>query len=91
MIEGSGSGSIPLTNASGSRRPKNIWIRWIRIRIRNTEHYDPNPGVNATQVNLNTTTNMLSEIFNYSGEDFLISTSYGQLSDLFKDDLGTAQ
>jgi hypothetical protein len=29
-----GSGSIPLTNGSGSRRPKNIWIR--RIRIRNT-------------------------------------------------------
>ncbi len=36
MIEGSGSGSIPLTNGSGSgfRRPKNMWIRWIRIRIR---------------------------------------------------------
>ena len=31
MIEGAGSGSIPLTNGSGSRRPKNIWIR-----IRNT-------------------------------------------------------
>jgi hypothetical protein len=44
MIEGSGSGvgtgseSIPLTNGSGSEssRPKNTWIRWIRIRIRNT-------------------------------------------------------
>jgi hypothetical protein len=35
MIEGSGSGSIALTN--GSRRPKNMWIRWIRIRIRFTE------------------------------------------------------
>ncbi len=38
MIEGSGprvgSGSIPLT--SGSGWPKNMWIRWIRIRIRNT-------------------------------------------------------
>jgi hypothetical protein len=36
MIEGSGSGdgSVPLTSGSGSRRPKNIWIR--RIRIRNT-------------------------------------------------------
>ncbi len=34
MIEGSGSGSVPLTNGSGSRRPKNILIR--RIRIRNT-------------------------------------------------------
>ncbi len=40
MIEGSGSGSraksgsIPQTNGSGSRRPKNMWIRWIRIRIR---------------------------------------------------------
>jgi hypothetical protein len=35
MIEGSGvgSGCIPLTNGSGSRRPKNTWIR---IRIRNT-------------------------------------------------------
>jgi hypothetical protein len=30
MIEGSGSGSKPLTNGSGSGRPKNIWIRWIR-------------------------------------------------------------
>jgi hypothetical protein len=37
MIEGSGSGSIPLTSGSGSWRPKNMWIRWIRIRIRNTE------------------------------------------------------
>ncbi len=38
LIEESGSGSIPLTNGSGSRRPKNMWIRWIeiRIRIRNT-------------------------------------------------------
>ncbi len=27
MIEGSGSGSIPLTNGSGSMRPKNMWIR----------------------------------------------------------------
>jgi hypothetical protein len=36
LKEGSGSGSragsIPLTNGSGSRRPKNMWIRWIRIR-----------------------------------------------------------
>jgi hypothetical protein len=34
MIEGSGSragsGSIPLTSGSGSGRPKNMWIRWIR-------------------------------------------------------------
>ncbi len=32
---GSGSGSKPLTSGSGSRsrRPKNMWIRWIRIRI----------------------------------------------------------
>jgi hypothetical protein len=36
MIEGSGSGSTPLTSGSGSGRPKNMWIRWIRIRIRNT-------------------------------------------------------
>jgi hypothetical protein len=36
MIEGSESGFIFLTrgSGSGSRRPKNIWIR--RIRIRNT-------------------------------------------------------
>ncbi len=42
MIEGSGSGSIPLTSGSGSGsgswRPKNMWIRWNRIRIRNTEN-----------------------------------------------------
>ncbi len=41
LIEGSGSGagsgSIPLTSGSGSGRPKNMWIRDIRIRIRNTE------------------------------------------------------
>ncbi len=35
---GSGSGSKPLTSGSGSGRPKNIWIRWIRIRIS-----DPDP------------------------------------------------
>ncbi len=34
---GSGSGSRHLTNGSGSGRPKNTWIRWIRIRIRNTD------------------------------------------------------
>ncbi len=47
MIEGSGSGagsgagSIHLTSGSGSGRPKNMWIRWIRIRlrIRNTALY----------------------------------------------------
>ena len=27
VIEGSGFGSIPLTNGSGSRRFKNMWIR----------------------------------------------------------------
>jgi hypothetical protein len=32
MTERSGSGSIPLTNGSGSGRPKNLWIRWILIR-----------------------------------------------------------
>jgi hypothetical protein len=32
MIEG--SGSKLLTNGSGSGKPKNMWIRWIRIRIR---------------------------------------------------------
>jgi hypothetical protein len=42
--EGSGSGSIPLTNESGfgSRRPKNMWIRWIQIRIRNTASFNFN-------------------------------------------------
>jgi hypothetical protein len=49
MIEGSGPGvgvgSIPLTGfGSGSRRPKNMWIRCIRIRIRNTAIYSPPPG-----------------------------------------------
>jgi hypothetical protein len=34
--EGSGSGTIPLTSGSGSWMPKNMWIRLIRIRIRNT-------------------------------------------------------
>ncbi len=32
MIEGSGSGPILLTNGSGFGRPKNMCIRWIRIR-----------------------------------------------------------
>ncbi len=36
MIEGSGSGFTPMTNRSGSERPKNMCIRWIRIRIRNS-------------------------------------------------------
>jgi hypothetical protein len=31
MIEGSGSGSM-MTNGSGFGRPRNMWIRWIRIR-----------------------------------------------------------
>jgi hypothetical protein len=34
MVEGSGFGSIPQTYGSGSGRPKNMWIRWIQIRIR---------------------------------------------------------
>ncbi len=40
MIEG--SGSIPLTygSGSGSRRPKNMWIRRIRIRIPNTAQHN---------------------------------------------------
>ncbi len=56
MREGSGFGSIPLTSGSGSEagRPKNMWIRWIRIRIRirntgqNTRirfRKDPNPDL----------------------------------------------
>ncbi len=55
MIEGSGSGSIPLTSGSGSWRPKNTWIRirirntasnwWIRIREaqRHVDPVDPDP------------------------------------------------
>ncbi len=42
MIEGSGS---------GSGRPKNMWIRWIRIRIRNTgfQHWQINFKDNKTK------------------------------------------
>ncbi len=40
---GSGSGSIHLT--SGSGRPKNMWIRWIRIRIRNTAYKEIIPDL----------------------------------------------
>jgi hypothetical protein len=36
---GSGSGSIPLTIGSGSGRPKNMWIRWIRIRNTAYKHW----------------------------------------------------
>jgi hypothetical protein len=49
MIEGSrsGSGSIPLTNGSGSgsRRPKNMWNRWIRIQEaqKHVDPVDPDP------------------------------------------------
>jgi hypothetical protein len=41
IIEGSGFGSKPLTSGSesGSWRPKNIWIQWIRIR--NTAQNSP--------------------------------------------------
>ncbi len=34
--EGSGSGSLPLTNGFGSGRPKNMWIQ-IRLWIPNTD------------------------------------------------------
>jgi hypothetical protein len=52
MIEGSGAGpgSIPLTNGSGSGRPKNTWIR---IRIRNTAVKDA-PFALFTKCNLDT-------------------------------------
>ncbi len=50
MIEGSGSGSIPPTrrSGSGSRRPKNIWIRrntgWKKNPDPDPEQYpDPDP------------------------------------------------
>jgi hypothetical protein len=38
MIEGSGTNTLTNGSGSRSRRPKNMWIRWIRnrIRIRNT-------------------------------------------------------
>ncbi len=42
---GSGAGSIALTNGSGSRRPKNIRIRRIWIRIRNTGFKNPENSV----------------------------------------------
>ncbi len=45
MIEGSGSRSIPLTSGSGSLWPKNKWIRWIQIRIRNTGSCMPQQAV----------------------------------------------
>ncbi len=37
MIEGSGSIHLTSGSGSGSWRPKNMWIQWIRIRIRNTD------------------------------------------------------
>jgi hypothetical protein len=56
IIEGSGSGSIPLTNGSGSRRTKNTWIRclyypkirdpgWVKkLRSGMGKKKDPDPG-----------------------------------------------
>ncbi len=43
MIEGSGSGSIPLTSVSGSgsRRHKNMWIRWIRNTVKMAPDHGP--------------------------------------------------
>ncbi len=35
MIEGSETRYTPLPSGSGSGRPKNMWIRWIRIRMQN--------------------------------------------------------
>ncbi len=54
MIEGSGSGSIPLTTGSGSGRPKNIWIRWIRIR--NTALQSPAQEWSACALSKHTST-----------------------------------
>jgi hypothetical protein len=46
MIKGSGSrggsGSIPLTSGSRSGRPKNTWIRWIRINSFVDQKFLPN-------------------------------------------------
>jgi hypothetical protein len=43
MTEGSrseaGSGSVPLTNGSGFRRPKNIRIRILNTELRTSEQY----------------------------------------------------
>jgi hypothetical protein len=41
------SGSIPLTCGSGSGRPKNTWLRWIRIR--NTVYNNGNKHHSSAQ------------------------------------------
>jgi hypothetical protein len=46
VIEGSGAGTVPLTNGSGSRRPKNIRI--LRIRIHRLQAGDKDPKVKTS-------------------------------------------
>jgi hypothetical protein len=48
MIEGSGSGSIPLTNGSGYRRPKNMWIRILIRNIAYKSHFLNFPSFTGT-------------------------------------------
>jgi hypothetical protein len=50
MMEG--SGSVALTIGSGSGRPKNLWIRRIRIRNNDSLHvpYLENAGVDGPAV-----------------------------------------
>ena len=70
MIEGSGSGSIPLTSGSGSGRP-NMWIRWIRIR--NTAWWGPASGSSAPcRHSASRTTAGLLKIFFYYISDNLL-------------------
>jgi hypothetical protein len=47
---GSGSGSIPMTNGSGSGRPKNTSIRWIRIRNTGSEVRDTGSRKNLFRI-----------------------------------------
>jgi hypothetical protein len=78
MIEGAGSGSIPLTNGSGSgsRRPKNRWIRiQIRIRIRNSGQKKLVLELNWLSVNTTHPKHMLLK--------FCLKNSVVDLEDLF--------
>jgi hypothetical protein len=75
MIEGSGSGSgtIPLTSGSGSWRPKNMWVR--RIRIRNTDLNNMSHGPAQPQVNLS----LLRSYFSFGLELPLLFSSFSSM------------